>query len=192
MKNLLKLTGLMMSAVLCLFTSCSGDNDDEENVISGGSASVEVQLAISSESFDWIDGSFIITYSPSGKTEEVSVNNVLFAIDANPTNDAELLSFIKSGKAKKYTYKATCDRGETKISVTPNIKVKPGVEIKDDAKYSYEVSGIIRYQKSLGSWISSSGNYGSSIVHGDNMDKYIAEHNSLPFVWINIPLSMSK
>ena len=185
MKNYLKLTGLMMmSALLCLFTSCS--KDDDEKAITGGVASVEVQLAISAQSLDLVEGSFIVTFEPSGRTEEIRVNNILFSIDANPVTDAELIKCIRSEKAKKYTFKTTCDRSETKISVKPNINIKPGVTIKDDAQYPYEVSGIINYDQTFGSGRSSRGDIGDPSISGSGFAEYVARYNKLSLIWIEL------
>ena len=176
---------LLMSAFVCLFTSCSKD-DEEKTVSGGGVTSVELQLAVSSQSFDWMDGSFTITFLPSGRKEEVSANSVLFAIDANPVTDAELLRFIKSGRAKKYTFTTTCDGSEKQIVVKSNIKIKSGVEIKEDAAYDFEVSGILNYRKGLNSGVASRDDTGNPGISGKVLTKYISDISGMELMVFNL------
>lgn len=183
MKNYLKLTGLMMSALLCLFTSCEKDDDNTEPT---GVATVQVEMFVASETLDWAEGSFVVTFLPSGETAQLTANNIIFAIDANPVTDAGTLKLFKSAKVKKATLTATCNRSDKKISVTPNLKVKQGTATTDDMNYDYEVAGIIKYQERLGKIQSNADYKGQRGLKGTAVESYLNNNRNLPIVSLDV------
>lgn len=184
MKNYLKLTGLMMSALLCMFTSCTSDDDDKV-IGDGGVTSVKVEMLVSAETLKWAEGSFVVTFSPSGKTEEITANDIFFAIEANPVTDAELLKEFKSKKVMKATSNFMCDRSDTKVTVKPNLKVKQGTATTDDVTYDYEVTGAISYHKGIGGEHGTHSRDAQSGIKGSILADYLRKHN-ISLVWIDL------
>ena len=185
MKNYLKLTGLMMSALLCLFTSCVSNDDNDDNGTSSGVATAEVELLISAETLEWAEGSFVITFLPSGKTEEVSVNDIMFAFNANPVEDKELLTYFKSKNVKRATHKTLCSEKVDEISVKQNLKVKQGVATTDDVTYQFEVAAGIHYGSSLYGGKSTSGNKSETNIKGSGLESFLSR-NSAAFAFLYI------
>lgn len=187
MKNYLKLTGLMLSALLCLFTSCESDDDDADKGHTGGVSSVEVEMLVSSETLKWAEGSFVVTFSPSGRVEEIPVNEIYFAIEANPTTDAEkkLLEQFQSKKVMKTTSKYVCDASDTKVTVTPKLNIKQGTVTTDDVKYDYEVTGVISYRKGL-TGVHSTDSHSREIgCVGSGLEGLLKRKN-ISLVWIDL------
>lgn len=144
----LKLTGMMTAALLCLFTSCEPIEDEDSNVVT----TVNVEMLVSAETLKWAEGNFIITFSPSGKTEKIPANEVFFAFEAKPSTAIEtlMLKEFKSTKVMKASCSTICNASDTKVTVTPDLKIRAGIATTDDKEYDYEVTGCISYHKFLG------------------------------------------
>lgn len=185
MERKMKLTGLMMSVLLCLFTSCGGDEEGDGGG-STGVATVQVDMFVASETLSFAEGSFVITFSPSGKREEIKVNDLIFAFDANPVTDAGYLEKFKSAHVKKGTITMMCNRSDTKISIRPNLRVKAGVATTDDKNYDYEVAGVIKYQNRDGSIQKNSQYSGQRGLQGSVIESYLDKMNNLDLVYLNV------
>lgn len=184
MKNYLKLTGLLMSALLCLFTSCTNDDDDDVEKTETGVATVEVSLFVSSETLAWTEGSFIVSFSPSGKKQEVTANDIIFAIDANKVTDAAYITSFESKNVKKTNVTINCDASDKQISIEPNFKVKPGFSPKEGETYWFEAMGVIDYKRAFTS-LHNKDYTGASLKKGEDPNVFIKNLNS-PFVWLDI------
>lgn len=174
MKKYLYLTGLMMSALLCLFTACVTDDDDDF----GGSsqtdiANAEVKLIMSDETLKWAEGSFVITYSPSGKTEEVAINDLTFAFSPNPVTDADLQKYLQSPNLKKTSKTTLCTERVDKITVTPKIRIKSGIDTSADATYQFEMAASIHYGKTIEKGQSTSGKVSLTNVKGSELESTV-------------------
>ena len=147
MKHFMKLTGLMMSALLCLFTSCSSDDEKDDPV--SGPKTVKVTVLMNADALQWIDGTFEVQILPSGRKEKINVNDITFAFNADAVADKSYIegSFIKD--IKKATLTTVCDGSEKKVILSPNLKVKSGVQLSDDVKYNLELTGIISQEYEL-------------------------------------------
>lgn len=181
----LRLSGLIMAALLCLCTSCDPAEvkEKESNVVT----SVNVEMLVSSETLKWAEGSFIITFSPSGRTEKIPADEIFFAFEAKPSTDIEalLLEEFKSKKVMKASCRTTCDGNDTKITVKPDLKVKQGIAATDDTKYDYEVTAYISYHKGLGAEHSThSHNHGLGLK-GSGLNDFLSRHN-ISLAWIDI------
>lgn len=185
MKKTLRLTGLMMSALLCLFTSCSSDDDDDDDKGLTGMTAVEVDVLTSAETLLWTDGAFVVTFSPSGMTAEIRANEVSFATEADPEKDAALLTAFSSKKVMKATCKTMCDRNDTKIVVAPSLSIKQGTVLTDDVKYDYEVTGVIRYGNTPESVRRTSNYVGNTGIKGSTLNNYL-QNRSIPIVSLEI------
>ncbi|MCQ2213960.1 MAG: hypothetical protein MJZ36_10005 [Bacteroidaceae bacterium] len=148
MKKIMKLSGLMMSALLCMFTSCTSNDEKKQEPVSGPST-VEVTVYMGSETLNVVEGSFVVQSMPSGQKSEINVNNIIFAFDATSAADKAYTTVFTS-KAKKATLKIVCDASEKEVTITPNLKVKSGIQLSDDVKYTYEVTGVITQNYGLG------------------------------------------
>lgn len=148
MKNLMKLSGLMMSALLCMFASCTS-NDEKEDEIQSGPKTVEATVYIASETLDCVEGSFIVESLPSGKKSEISANSVMFAFDATTEADKGFTKGLTSKKIKKASLTIVCDASEKEVTITPNLKVKSGLQIDADGAYTYEVAGVLSQKLGL-------------------------------------------
>lgn len=184
MKHYLKLTGLMISALLCLFTSCSTDDDGNGNEPTGV-ASVQVDVLAAAETLEFVDGSFVVTFSPSGQTKEISANDIIFAFDANPVTEASMLKSFKSTHVKKATVSAMCNRSDKEITVKSNLKLKQGTKTTEDVNYDFEVAARINYQLSNGS--KEKKDYaGQRGIMGNAIESYVSKINSSTIVKLDI------
>lgn len=168
MKHFMKLTGLMMSALLCLFTSCSSDDEKDDPV--SGPSTVKVTVLMNADALQWVEGTFDIQILPSGRKEKINVNDITFAFNADAVADKSYLSNFTIKDIKKATLTTVCDGSEQKVILTPNLKVKSGAQLSADVKVNLELNGIISKELSLGSAKATSNSSWSRGIPGDKAE----------------------
>lgn len=147
MKHFMKLTGLMMSALLCLFTSCSSDDPKDDPV--SGPSTVKVTVLMNADALQWVEGTIDVKILPSGRKEKINVNDITFAFNADAVADKSYIGSFKNKDVKKATLTTVCDGSEQKVILTPNLKVKSGAQLSDDVKVNMEITGVIAKELGL-------------------------------------------
>ncbi len=142
MSKFAKMAALLMSAVMCVFTSCGEDSDKKDKDVTS-TPEITAALLVTPEVRDVVDGTLTFEFKPSGKSTTLRFSDATGAFDAETDKILAMVSGLAS--YTNYIAKAGCvkcnlkgNANDTQVVITPNLKVKEGVELSADKRYTYE------------------------------------------------------
>lgn len=182
MKHFMKLTGLMMSALLCLFTSCSSDDEKDDPV--SGPSTVKVTVLMNADALQWVEGTIDVKILPSGRKEKINVNDITFAFNADPVADKLYLEKFKNKDVKKATLTTVCDGSEQQVILTPNLQAKSG--LSGDVKYNMELTGIIKKELAIGQSNASDNHFSANGIAASDAESALNKFFNKDYVKYNL------
>lgn len=142
MNKFSKMAALLMSAVMCAFTSCGGSDDEKNDVATAPVA--KVALMATPEALDIVEGTLKLEFKPSGKTQTLNLSAATGPIDQKwieVVEGGEITIDLSDFKAKagSVTGELTGSLNDTECVITPSVKPKAGLDLSADKTYSFRI-----------------------------------------------------
>lgn len=142
MNKLTKMAALMMTAVMCAFTSCSDSDKNEEDVATAPTA--KVAMLTTPSTISSVTGTVTVEFKPSGKSQTLNIASATGKVDESmlaivqSLNLLVDLSYLKTdGGCVECEFSG--DINDTECVITPNLKAKDELDFSASNKYDFEL-----------------------------------------------------